>query len=1130
MMNGTDLKEEGSLIDRRPHITCAGEIEVFSTIEDNLTEALPQDTYEWRRTFGRPIRSVHIGAVFVPYSPAALPKPNSWDLIRQPLFHIYWTDCSDLEVYKTTVKEDIESWQRDLAAKEIVDWLIVVVENFDGKRTNKLLPRTTVLDKIRADFAPKQGDRCISVINPGKIESRSADSWRGLVNRIRHLLLTSYAKAVYRLEEYVRQQREKRNEQGWNFMQYFSLQEELAQVLEMLGLYDEALVQYDELDALFSQFVVNGITSDSVSWLGSFQKPLERWHGLKLGCSKLPKDPSILELRAYLFAKQAHMLLLTNKVWEMASRCLPFLHTCSRELLVLEITAPPGAIACWLFLAAMEVLNTCDKFNHADEVQEYSLHTAGVWEYASQKIRSLGDLCGLMPGGSPTSEQLHVVVGLSAGMGDNPGTSDYPSPTDKLKISLCSQEAFNKTYLELAELAMGTYKHIGRLRSARLVGRELSSFYMLLGETQKAAAFLSDLLRTFEQDGWHELAAQTQVELAECYLKADDTKKYVCSSAAVSAALEIDTLIRWTYFDDMCKCINLLKEPLIVPFSDIFKVMSVCIKNEDDIMQDSDIKVELLIESNFPKEILCTKLAISLEAVVEPSKDKKTSEKICSSRLLTNKDMITPDTMLQRLKMKRNLEYKQDKQLAAAGVASKFTELQRKNSTPQQLKEEIDDCIEVTNLVRSQDELRTLKFSITQTPLVITPGLNLIRLKKQATQIGKFYFGQIAIHIKNLHILSPTLSPRLVFDVKQEHPTLKLYKKAAPLLTGIEQSMNLITTMGSYSIDASSKIKLIASPGLSLQTEPDEPLQSMLEIEVGQNVPFSSSRRSLRVLADPLLKDNQVTIHVPWTTKPIVVVLSFTPPLTSSWKLFTVLTKKFVQVTVTGQCDNLVARGVNLNVGGVCELVERNCLSSQIISNGSNNSYIWEMFLTSEMDALIKAEFSLIYNFDKQTGSNKLFQYFFEIADYQTLYILDTSVEPAKGSEFCKVGIVCHLHLTIENTLCPTQAESVKSIMYEVLAEQSVWAVCGRTAGVVSFELQEKSQTVVLEVMPLTSGHLPLPLVRISKYIPAEIGSTDKSKKGDTHPRLEPFSPGQVYNKSKGTQVHVIANTNESAQ
>lgn len=52
-----------------------------------------------------------------------------------------------------------------------------------------------------------------------------------------------------------------------------------------------------------------------------------------------------------------------------------------------------------------------------------------------------------MPGGTPTSEQLHIVVGLSAGMGDNPGAAMSPSPTDKLKGALCSQDAFNKLYL-----------------------------------------------------------------------------------------------------------------------------------------------------------------------------------------------------------------------------------------------------------------------------------------------------------------------------------------------------------------------------------------------------------------------------------------------------------------------------------------------------------------------------------------------------------------------------------------------------------------------------------------------------------------------------------------------------------
>lgn len=71
-----------------------GELEVFSNLEDALSVALPQDSCEWRRSLGRPVKSVHIGVKFTPFSPAALPRENQWDLIRHPLFHIYWTECT----------------------------------------------------------------------------------------------------------------------------------------------------------------------------------------------------------------------------------------------------------------------------------------------------------------------------------------------------------------------------------------------------------------------------------------------------------------------------------------------------------------------------------------------------------------------------------------------------------------------------------------------------------------------------------------------------------------------------------------------------------------------------------------------------------------------------------------------------------------------------------------------------------------------------------------------------------------------------------------------------------------------------------------------------------------------------
>lgn len=135
-----------------------------------------------------------------------------------------WISFQDVESYKNTTRDDIEAWFKVLAQNNITEWMIVLVETYDIRKTNKLLPRTTVLDKIRNEFASKHGDRCLSVINPIKSESRSAESWRGLVSRVRHLVLTAYNKTLIRFEEHMREQRERRNEPGWNFCHYFLLQ------------------------------------------------------------------------------------------------------------------------------------------------------------------------------------------------------------------------------------------------------------------------------------------------------------------------------------------------------------------------------------------------------------------------------------------------------------------------------------------------------------------------------------------------------------------------------------------------------------------------------------------------------------------------------------------------------------------------------------------------------------------------------------------------------------------------------------------------------------------------------------------------------------------------------------------
>lgn len=73
--------------------------------------------------------------------------------------------------------------------------------------------------------------------------------------------------------------------------------------------------------------------------------------------------------------------------------------------------------------------------------------------------------------------------------------------------------------------------------------------------------------------------------------------------------------------------------------------------------------------------------------------------------------------------------------------------------------------------------------------------------------------------------------------------------------------------------------------------------------------------------------------------------------------------------------------------------------------------------------------------------------------------------------------------------------------------------------GVVSMH-ETDNQTIQLEVLPLSPGFLPLPSIRLSKYI-----SADKTK-SELHPKLQPFPPGQVYNSTKSMQIHVLASNN----
>lgn len=118
----------------------------------------------------------------------------------------------------------------------------------------------------------------------------------------------------------------------------------MAFALEMLGIHDEALVQYDELDAMFTQFILNSQVGSKITYLGSililylsmliffldvpqwlteFQVVLEWWSAVLFmkNISRKQREAiksrklSLLEFRCYLFSRQASLLMAASKPW-----------------------------------------------------------------------------------------------------------------------------------------------------------------------------------------------------------------------------------------------------------------------------------------------------------------------------------------------------------------------------------------------------------------------------------------------------------------------------------------------------------------------------------------------------------------------------------------------------------------------------------------------------------------------------------------------------------------------------------------------------------------------------------------------------------------------------------------------
>ncbi|XP_061647822.1 trafficking protein particle complex subunit 10 [Phyllopteryx taeniolatus] len=834
-------------MENKPIVTCAGDQALFTSLYASLAQQLPREPMEWRRTYGRAPKMIHLEANFVQFKEELLPKDGTKALLTFPFLHIYWTDCCDTEAYRSSVKEDMSRWQSSLRSHCSADWLIIVVDSSDTRKKNKtnILPRSSIVDKIRSDFCNKQNDRCVVLSEPLKDSSRSQESWNSLLLKLRTLLLMSFTKNLGRFEDDMRTLREKRTQPGWSFCQYFMVQEELAFVFEMLQQFEDALVQYDELDALFTQYVLNFGAGDTAKWLGSFCSPVLNWSGLLL---RRPIDmekrdgiqrsaASLLDLRSYLFSRQCTLLIFLQRPWEVTHRALELLHNCVQELRLLEVSVLEGALDCWVFLSCLEVLHRIESCCDQAQLAANSSHTVGLWAYATDKLKSLGQLCGLVSRKGPTSEDLNRTVDLLAGLGDErPETvSSLQSPYKKLKEALSSVEAFEKHYLELCQAAMEMYRAIGRLRSARLLGKSLAEFYMSKGEPEQAEVFLAEALRSYVNEGWSFPVTHTRKQIAECQKLLGRSVDTLQTSALLAGDANLTTEERTRFCRDV---LNFAAEPADQGLASSTKAtldMAVFAQlkrlqfhpDGPCVHSGAALQVELTLHCLMPISVHVEELAISIHVDAEHASKGYAQRRGGLPGTVDLEVAVSPAGRHSFVSNSPPLDMDEahdrspsDDSLSSAGVVCKNAHLvirRHDSDSPQDAPRPIGQNAHGTTTtptlpVTLKEGARMLRGC----DITLEPGDNSVILTAPSDESGTYTLRQIRVTLAHVNFVLAHIYPAVQYHVYSQEPQLTVEPLSEPLLAGLPQMVKFTLLTGHYAVRKGDALQLSNSDGMPM--------------------------------------------------------------------------------------------------------------------------------------------------------------------------------------------------------------------------------------------------------------------------------------------------------------------------
>lgn len=397
-----------------------------------------------------------------------------------------------MEKYRVFAREKLLIWHDTVNSKN-QEWLIVYLENNErsvgtNKQSGMKNPfKSTVLDKIRQDFNKNRRDRVIRInVNDLDIPVNNASQASSLISKIITGVFFSFDSMVAEYIHEIERLDALKALPGFNYFNYFMLKKRLATEHESLGLYGEALIQYDDLDVVFHERMEHIFQRDVIPWSknfgakGEFDDSSDDIFGeQKKDYYSLIADNSIslFDFQNYLISCQLKVLSKMNRPLEICVRTTEFVSAMSSSLLARKKDLVPFFVESWVFSVCLAVVNHCDEtFASFPDPILFFRFRGELLNDAKKQLDKLGKEFGFLkavpahlfdPKADIKRKELHIT------------NSD-------LREALKSIESFDALYRDITSKAWESFKVSGNPRKFRLLFSDLLNLDFYRGEWEEA--------------------------------------------------------------------------------------------------------------------------------------------------------------------------------------------------------------------------------------------------------------------------------------------------------------------------------------------------------------------------------------------------------------------------------------------------------------------------------------------------------------------------------------------------------------------------------------------------------------------------------------------------------------------